>query len=188
MSKKKWTEDEEIYLEYYLYDDDDKEHNYDSASDFLKTTNKKLINKANKMRKKNKDIGYINKPFSEYELDYIKKNYLMVSTELMSDHLGRTRDVIIWKANQIGVTKLKQLKNYDAEIRELAQKGHYKAEIARMLGLNSKSVGDYINRNQINCKRAPKEASQKYFRDDEKVRHFNMTNRYHDDNNVFIPK
>lgn len=166
----KYSEDDEIYLEYYLRDDDIK--SYDAAAEFLGIPNQNLIKKACKMRAKGESWEYVNKPFTKREKEYIKKNYAMISTDLMKEHLGRTRDAIIAEANRLGLKKLKQLKYYDAEIRALAKAGYYKAEIARKLGLNPKSVGDYINRNNIPCKVAPKEASQKYFRDDEKIRHY----------------
>lgn len=176
MKPREWTEDEEIYLEYLLYSDEDKEDSYTSAAEFLGVTNRQITSKAHKMRRRGDEVGYIQRPFTPYEIKYIKENYEHTTTDLMAEHLNRTRDVITWKANQLGVKKLQQLKYYDAEIRKLAAEGCYKAEIARKLGLKPKSVGDYINRNDIPCGSAP--ANKKHtWRDDETIRHHHIAHK-----------
>jgi DNA-binding NarL/FixJ family response regulator len=170
--KKTWSEDDEIYLEYYLYSGE--ERNYNSAAEFLNKSNKNLISKANKMRARGERLGYIRRPFSEKEIDYIKINYRNIPTKLMSEHLGRSRDTIIEKANELGLKKLTQLKDFDAEIRMLASQGKTRADIARLLFLNPKSVGDYVARNKIKCEYASREVMGKAFRDMEYRRHLKI--------------
>lgn len=171
-----WTEDEKIYLEYYLYDNETK--NYQNASDFLGRSDAAIRNKAYKMRKQDENISYLQKDFEQWEIEYIKKNYFLISTALMSEHLDRSRDVIIWKANQLGITKLQKVRDYDTEIRDLASKGYTRAAIARELGLKPKSVGDYINRNKIECRYAERAEMGGYFRELEQARCNEMRKKY----------
>lgn len=175
MTYKKYSEDDNDYLEYYLYDGEEK--TYTPAAEFLGVSNDQLIKKMSKMRQKNRSIGYIQKPWSKREDEYIRRTYRMMSTKEMSEYLGRTRASIEWRAAKLGIKKLKQLKEYDFEIKRLASEGYYKAQIARKLGLNPKSVGEYINRNQIPCERAPKEVSSKAFKEDELIRHLTVKNK-----------
>lgn len=169
---KRWSEDDEIYLDYYLYSAE--ERSYNSAAEFLGRPSDQVIKKANKMRAKGECLNYMRRPFSGKEIKYIKDNYKNISTELMAEYLRRSRDTIIEKANELGITKLKRMKDYDYEIRRLAKEGKYRAEIARMLGLNKRSVSDYITRNAIKCDYASRDVMGKSFRDDEYIRHFNV--------------
>lgn len=182
----RWTEDEEIYLEYYLYDEESK--NYDDAAEFLGKSHRKITKKAYKMRKKDKNIQCIQKDYQDWEIEYLKKAYFMTTTDVMSERLGRSRESIIAKANQLGITKLQKVREYDKEIRALASEGYTRAEIARKLKLKPKSVGDYINRNNIDCQYATREVMGKAFREDETKRFSSFKNKYYDDNRYFIPK
>src|SRR5690606_23164473 len=175
--RKIWTEDDEIYLEYYLFGDNEREKSYDAAAEFLEVPNERLIKKVHKMRIKNKNIGYIRKPYTEKEVEFIKQTYRMWPTQKISEQLGRSQDEIMRKAKSLGITKLMKIRDYDKQIRDLAKQGRYKAEIERILGLNPKSVGDYINRNEIECQRAPRKASQKEWRDDETIRHHHIKHK-----------
>lgn len=173
---KKWTEEEEIYLEYYLYDEDTKR--YKDAAEFLGRSELSVKTKAYKMRKKEAHIGYLQKDFEDWEIEYIKKNYSMIPTELMSEHLGRSREVIMWKAAQLGIAKLQRPRDFDKEIRKLAASGHTRASIARELGLKPKSVGAYINRNGIECRYADRSEMGGYFRELEQARNNEMRKKY----------
>lgn len=160
---RRWTEDEEIYLAYYLYEGE--ERNYNAAAEFLGRSIEAVKNKAKRMRALgDENIGFICKPFSDYEINYIKNNYKTMPVKLMSEHLGRPEYSIINKANRSGLTKQTSLKDYDTEIRELAAKGFWKSKIARALSLNIRSVTRYITDNKIQCKIATKEEQGKYYR------------------------
>lgn len=172
---KLFSKEDEEYLEYYLYCG---EESYDSAAEFLGVTNRQLIKKLNKMRKKDKSLGYVCRPFEDWEIKYIKTNYKNISTELMSEVLNRSRDAIIAKANSLGISKLKRIGDYDEDIRSLAEQGYTRAGIARELSLKPKSVGDYINRNHIKCRQADRSEMGGYFRELEQARNNEMKEKY----------
>lgn len=179
--RKEWTEDEEVYLEYYLFgdaaEDFERETNYDSASEFLGIPNKKITRKATKMRQKGEDLGYVRKPFSEKEIDFLRKSYDVYPVKYFAEAFGRLESTIVNKANELGLTKRKKIGEYDDEIRVLASKGYHRAKIARVLGLKKSSVVAYINRNKITCEYARKEISQEFWRNDETIRHRHIANK-----------
>jgi len=175
--RKTWTEDEEIYLEYYLFGDaagDERETNYDAAADFLGIPNKKIMGKARKMRAKNKNVGHVRKPFTEREIEYLRRSYGVQPSKDIAETLGRLQGTVINKANSLGLTKRKKISDFDKEIRKLAKEGYWRAEIARFLGLKKSSVVAYINRNGIKCDNAPKEITQQAWREDEEIRYHNI--------------
>lgn len=176
MGKKIWTEDDEIYLNYYLSSNEEK--NYESAANFLNCSRSQITKKANKMRVKGETEHYINKPFDKWEIDYLKKHYYMIPTTDIAELLSRSRETIIWKANSLGLTKLDKVRNHDSEIRRLAKEGFTRATIARKLGLKANSVGDYINRNNISCRYATREEMGGHFRELEQARYNEMKKKY----------
>lgn len=169
MPKYEWTEDDEFYLERYLFDEEERDRTYTDPANLLGISPRQVTRKASKMRSKGESLEYLFRPWSEKDKQYVIDNYKSLSTKDMSEHLNRTRESIIAKANELGVYKLDKISNFDKEIRWLASIGIWKAEIARILGLKPKSVGDYINRNNIKCRRAPREASSEVFRNEEKI-------------------
>ncbi|HEL7521307.1 hypothetical protein [Enterococcus faecalis] len=159
---RKYSEDDEIYLEYYLYDEETK--TYDDAAEFLGRSNNQLIKKAHKMRRENENVGYVRKPFEDWEIEYLKKSYKKVPVAKIAEYLSRSEDTVINKANSLGIKKLTLLKDYDKDIRYLASKNYTRASIARILGLNYRSVMDYIQRNKITCRYAQREEMGSYWR------------------------
>lgn len=160
MTRKKWSEDEEAYIEYYLYDGEEKDYN--AASEFLDRTHSSIMSKVSDMRKKDEKVHYILRPFTEKEVGFIRTNYKKMTAAAIADRLCRTESAIITKAHELGVSKRKQLRFYDSEIRRLAAEGCYRSEIARILSLNAVSVHQYINRHGIECEYAPKEVFQEH--------------------------
>jgi len=173
---KKWSEDDEIYLEYLAYDEELK--NYDDAAEFLGRSNKSIRQKLYEMRRELPNIGYIEKPWTDREIEFLRKNYLVIPADKLAERLRRTEGAVFQKAYKSGIRKRTRISDYDLEIREMASKGMYRYEIARELGLNANSVLYYINRNKIPCKHAPKEANQKHFRDEENLRRMEVAKRY----------
>ena len=161
--KKQWSEDEEIYLEYYL-NGDEKETSYDAAADFLGISNRQAIKKATDLRNKDDSIGYIYKPYSKYEIEYIKKNYKYMEYDDMAKHLNRSVSAVRRKISNLGLTKQKKIRDYDKEIRELAKQGYWQSEIARKLNLKQPSVNRYVLSNNIKCSESDREITQANFR------------------------
>lgn len=154
---KTWTEDEEIYLEYYLYQG---EKSYSNAIEFLERSPRSVWGKTNQLRKKDKSVSYIQKPYSEEEIGFIKKNYKTTPVKIIAKKLGRPEGSIRHKAYELGIKKRVNISDYDSEIKELAKAGFHKSKIAKELGLKTTSVHNYIRRNGIKCEEAPREIFQ----------------------------
>lgn len=56
---------------------------------------------------------YLNRPYSEDEIEYIKKNYINKSYEEMSDYLGRTVAAIKIRMYALGLHKPTEIANYN---------------------------------------------------------------------------
>lgn len=175
--KNYWSEDDLIYLEYFLYDND--ERRYKEAAEFLGRTVKAVSQKACEMRKETKDAGYINRPYSKKEIEFIRANYTVIETNKLAERLGRTIHSVMRKASVLGIHKRKSLSNLDAEIRSMAARGKTRNEIAFKLGLKPNSVICYLIKHDIKCNYAPKELSQQYFREQENLRRAEVNHRLH---------
>lgn len=162
MSRAKWSEDDEMYLE--LYANDPETTNYKDAAETLGIPEHKVMDKAAKLRKQGESVGYVKRPFKKWEIEYIKEYYKVLTAREIAEELDRDMQTVINKARQLGIRKQKKLKDYDLAIRRLASKGYYKEQIAKELGLNSRSLRDYVKRNGITCRKATKEERTKKFK------------------------
>ncbi|WP_440894950.1 hypothetical protein ACS127_10270 [Amphibacillus sp. Q70] len=163
MSRKQWTEDEIIYLEYYIYSAE--ERDYKAAAEFLDRSLNAVQLKASKLRKENKDIGYLYKPYSDYEIEYIKTNYKKLSLKSMSEHLGRSENALTLAANKIGIKRLNRFNiKDDKALRNMAEEGLWISEIARRLRYHRKTIANYAKKHGIKIKLAPREVQGGYFR------------------------
>ena len=160
---KKWTEDELIYLEYCYYDKD--EYSIEDIAEFLGRTKQTVHAKASEMRKENKNFGSIKPRYNDDELKRMVSLDSMMTRKEMAEILGRGVPAVHAKLKLMGINKNKKLSDYDKDIRRLASEGKYIAEICRILDLKDNSLHYYLKRHGIECKKAPKEASQKYWRD-----------------------
>lgn len=172
-----WSEDDLIYLEYFLYDND--ETRYKEAAKFLGRTVKAVSQKAHEIRKGTQNVGYINRPYSKKEIEFIRANYSIIETNKLAESLGRTVHSVMRKASVLGIHKRKSLSKFDAEIRSMAAKGKTRNEIAFNLGLKPNSVICYLIKHDIKCNYAPKELSQQYFREQENLRRAEVNHRLH---------
>lgn len=59
----RWSEDDEIYLEYFLYSTED--NLYKDAQEFLNKDIKSIYYKASSLRQKDKNVRHLKKPYSE---------------------------------------------------------------------------------------------------------------------------
>lgn len=161
-TKKRWSEDDLIYLEYLLFDGD--ENSYESAAEFLNRSVSAVTKKAWRMRKENENVGFIRRNYTEEDEKYIRNAYKITPLKTMAEHLGRQPSSVRRKMKSMGLNKNKSLKEYDKEIRKLAESGCYISEIGRKLGLNVRSVWSYTKRHNIECVPAPQEVKTETFR------------------------
>ncbi len=148
-SKKRWSEDDEIYLEYYLYDDTEKEESYKAAAEFLGRSERAIKKKIWRMRKLNGSIGHINKPYSEKEITFIKEHYLTMKAKNIGVRLNRSPTSIINKAYELGIRKNKTMRDYEKRIRELITKGYNTYEISKELKISRPSINYFREKNNI---------------------------------------
>lgn len=163
----RWSEDDEIYLEYFLYSTED--NLYKDAQEFLNKDIKSIYYKASSLRQKDKNVRHLKKPYSERDILYMKRMYKIQTYKEIGEVLGRDSKAIHRKIKELGLVKNKRLKDYDEEIRRLAAQGHYKSEIARRIGVKPHSLHYYLEKHSIECAKAPKDSNQKYFRDLDKL-------------------
>lgn len=156
--RKKWTEDEEIYLEYYVFSND--ELDYNEAAKFLKRTPSSIRGKMFKLRQRKNQKDFLRRPFSQAEKDFIKENYGHMSMKAIAKRLGRSPEVVSYKACQFGLQKLSQLEYYDEELRRLAREGYTVPEIRDLTGLKYSSIRYYLIRNDIDFTRSARHKQQ----------------------------
>lgn len=165
---RKWTEDEEEYLEHYIREPEGTPH--EEIAEFLGRSVSSVYNKSHKLRKELNIPAPFKKNFTEREIEYIKSCYKKgISVPRMADHLKRPERSIQAIINKHGISTRKFARDYDKEIRTLAAQGAWKKEIARRLGLHEVAVMRYTLANNIECQKAPKAVRQRAFREIDKT-------------------
>lgn len=154
IKSKKWTDDEDIYLEYFIYENDAK---IQEAAIFLNRTVKAIYTRLVILRKNNNLVCYARKKWTKDEKEYIKKNYLAISVKNMAERLGRTESAVAYQMRQLGVRKIKAIEVFDKKIRKLAAEGYYLRQASRILGISNTSLINYCSRKGITFRKATSE-------------------------------
>lgn len=145
---RKWAEDDEVYLEYYLYNDD-KEKSYDAAALFLGRSKRSVKKKVWRMRKDNPRLGYIYRPYTTKEKDFIRKHYATMTAKNIGKRLNRTSKSVLMKALEMGLKKSVSVKDYELQIRDLANKGFTDYEMEKELKIKRQSISYFRRKNGI---------------------------------------
>lgn len=149
--KRRWSEDEELYLERYCYEP---EEDIEDVAKFLGRTPASVASKLSRMRTYC-DV-YVPRKLRRYtkkEIEYIKKMYSSVPAAEIAKVLNRPVGSVMEKARQLNIRKQTSLKKYDVEIRKLAKLGKTTVEIGLLIGISDRQVADYCYRNSIDFKR-----------------------------------
>lgn len=141
-----WTEDEDIYLEYFVFENDTP---LKEAASFLNRSEKSISYRLWALRKENPEMQLMSKPWTEKDDNYIKNNYNKVSVEAISLYLGRTEHAVKRRASRLGYRKTKEIKVYDNEIRKMIANGYYPVDIAARFGLTLGSLSTYLKAQNI---------------------------------------
>lgn len=159
MEERTWTEDEEIYLEYFMLDPD---HTFKEAADFLGRTVTSVSAKVRYMRKRSRVKRYMptHRPWSEKEIQFLKRRYCAVTNKEIAISLSRTERSVRKKAIDIGLRKSKQPRLVGAQIKEFNRQGLNSKQIGEKLGLPAIVVHQWCNRNGVEVIPVPKEESQ----------------------------
>lgn len=157
-----FSEDEDIYLEYFVFEADTK---IEEAAKFLKRSQSSVNNRLNLLRKRNKKINYITRRWTLKEDKYLKSNYQQVKAEHIATTLNRTTNAVMKRAKFLGVRKNRKLSSYDTEIRNFAKNGFYCAEAAKSLNISAEALRQYCISNDIKFRHATSEERTAKFRE-----------------------
>ncbi len=114
--------------------------------------------------RENHDIPLKLRPYTQKEVNYIKRKYAALPAKEIAEHLNRPVGSVMEKARRpvgsvmekarlLGISKQKSLVDYDVEIRSLTAFGKTTVEIGKQLGISDRQVADYCYRNNINFRR-----------------------------------
>ncbi|AMD28288.1 hypothetical protein GT012_02550 [Listeria monocytogenes] len=148
-----WTEDEDIYLEYFVYENDD---NISKAAEFLGRTKDAVINRLVKLRKRDSSVSFIRRPWTKKEDEILKNNYIIMSNDQLAERLRRTKASVAARKVLLGLTNKHMSKEDDKMIRHLGNQGYTIKEISAEMNLSYCLVKNYIRNHRINYRRESK--------------------------------
>ncbi len=147
-----WSEDDDIYLEYYLYDPD--ETSIEEVCHFLGRTKMAVEKRMSILRKENK-AGRFKNDWSKKEDDIIKKFWHKTGKELAELLPNRTPGACRARRANLGIRKsVKDFSFYHDDIIELAAQGFTRREIARKLGISYNALRGYVYTRKIDVVKA----------------------------------
>lgn len=152
MGGRRWTEDDDIYLEYFAYEGEER---VQEAADFLNRTRAATIIRLSKLRERNNDVQFIRRKWTEREDDFLRKNYITMSNKMLAESLRRTSAAIDQRKAKLGLRVNKPITVHKDKIIELINQGYYRPEIAKELGINEGSLVKFLIINNIYCEPVP---------------------------------
>lgn len=161
---KRWTEDDLDYLEYCLYNQEDL--SLSAMSEHLGRSINAIKQKACKLRRKNKELPRFREFYTERDNNYISNCYRSgIPPKVIAEQLGRSVEAIHAQCVNLGLTNRRLTKRFDKEIRELAKRGYWAAEISRELNIDLTALCRYNKKNNIICAVPDKRITQKKIRE-----------------------
>lgn len=157
----KWTEDDDIYLEYFAYDGDAP---IKDAAEFLNRTKAATVCRLVNLRKNNKDVHYIKKKWSLKEDEFLKNNYSNMNNLQLSERLNRTPAAVSIRKSTLGLKVIKPIAIHREKIIEMSKQGYYRTQIAKELNINVDSLRKFLIDNEIDCVPVPYELRSKKFK------------------------
>lgn len=158
---KRWSEDDEIYLEYLLLYGS--ETSYKEAAKFLGRTENAVKLKASKIMKFNKQIDKRRGHWSEKEDDFLRSCFQNVSYKDMARLLGRTLSAVQCRISELNLRKQFNPIDFKDEIIDMIGNGMNSKEIAKELNMTRDAVYYFCYRNNIKINRVPLEESKRAF-------------------------
>lgn len=152
------------YLDYCLRNKEDV--SLAAMSEHLGRSPKAITQKSYKLRRKNKELPRLREFYTDRENKYITNCYRSgVPPKVVAEQLGRSIEAIHAQCSNLGLTHRKLTKCFDKEIRELAKRGYWAAEISRKLNIELSTLYKYNKKNNIVCAAPDKEITQKRIRE-----------------------
>ena len=156
LHKAQWTEEDDDYLVMFS-ESPDKDEIKDVAQ-FLGRTEDAVVSRLVILRKDNKYVGYLKRKWTPEEDKIITHSKGNVTYKELAEKLNRTEAAIMLRVQNLGIankiTHPEKLKGLDFKIREMAENGHTRREIADETGLEYKVIKNYLLRNKIKCRYA----------------------------------
>ncbi|NSP64419.1 hypothetical protein HRF19_05465 [Enterococcus faecalis] len=155
---KKWTEDDDIYLEYFVFEGDTL---VEEAADFLGRSFGAVCTRLTELRKKDPEVRYLKRRWSKKEDDFLRRNYRSISTNDSSLALNRTTESVKSRRAFLGLTLIRPITPRKDEVRELIKNGYYSPHVAKTLNIDDISLSKFLKINNIYCPAVPYEKRTK---------------------------
>lgn len=149
MNGRKWTEDEDIYLEYFVYEND---ATIQAAARFLNRTEGAVNTRLTALRKNDAKTAYMKRRWKKSEDQFLKDHYKLMTDELLSKRLMRTIQSIKSRRKYLRLSRTRPVHIHKKKILELIKEGYYRTEIAKELDVDVKSLSTFLRQNNIYCK------------------------------------
>lgn len=96
----KWTEDELIYLEYFVFENDAK---LKEAANFLGRSLNAVECRLSRLRKTNRNTCYLKRKWTETEDNFIRENYRKMSGPTIALRLNRSYGAVRERRRFLGL-------------------------------------------------------------------------------------
>lgn len=161
---KKWSEDEIDFL--VSFSQNPEGDSIKDAAKFLGRSYDAVKNKLSKLRKAEPYVGYLEKRFTDKEVRIIRS---ALSSGYTHKEIGKIIGVdeisIRNKISHLGLTKeitpTSLLKSLEPQIRQMADTGYTRKEIAEKVGLKYSVIKVFIYSKKIECRNESREKSAK---------------------------
>lgn len=154
MNGRKWTEDEDIYLEYFVYESDS---NIEDAAKHLNRSKGAVSTRLTYLRDKSDAVVYIKRRWTEQEDEFIKMYYRQLPDKNIAIRLNRSEQAVKSRRGYLSLSRIRPITRHKAKILELIRKGCYRPEIAKELDIDEKSLSRFLKMNNIYCPAVPYE-------------------------------
>jgi hypothetical protein len=159
MSGRHWSEDELIYLEYFVFDNDAQ---LDEAAKHLNRSLRAVTKKLWQLRKQDGDVQYVHRLWTKKEEDFLKRYYTTMTNKNIAKRLNRTVAAVEFRAKKIGLSKNRNIRDLDSEIRKLIAEGYYLSQICKELNIKMQSLLAHVGREGIEYKKMPRKEHSGY--------------------------
>lgn len=158
----RWTEDEDVYLEYFAYEGDS---GIQEADEYLNRSKAAVVSRLQYLRKKDSNVRCLKRKWSEKEDEFLRKNYRVMKNNELAKRLGRTCAAVDQRKKILELRTIRPITVHKDKIIELIQKGYYRPEIAKELNINEASLVKFLIINKIYCKPVPYKMRTKQIRE-----------------------
>lgn len=159
MTGKHWKEDELIYLEYFVFDNDAQ---LSVAAEHLGRSIRAVKKKLCQLRKQDCNVQHINRLWTKKEEDFLKRHYTTMVNKNIAQRLNRSVGAVEYRAAKLGLSKNRNIRDLDSEIRKLIAEGYYLSQVCKKLDIKMQSLLAHVEREGIEYKKMPRKEYSGY--------------------------